>query len=815
MAQYTLARNSACEQFVRSNRIEHLWRALTQATDTLLADGVTDTPLALLAVGGYGRRELFPYSDVDVLLLVPENASEAVRHQAEQLLHRLWERHSGISHAVRSISETIAAAKADHTIAASLLTARYIAGDSAAFRSLTRQLKQQLWGKDTAKFIITKLEERDRRHAKWGESRFMLEPNIKEGKGAIRDLQMLYWLAEYCYGTRRRTELLTAAEWRRCKAAYTFFAVVRAQMHLLRGRADERLTFDLQTEIATRLRFRGRTVQQKAERLMRRYFQMAREVGTLTRILCARLEQEQMRPAPALPSHAADKPLPEGLILRAGRLDFTDADILDSTPSLAVTLFLAASTGGYVIHPDAYLAIARAMPVIGRRLMFEGAANEQLLELLLTSKAPEMHLRRMNEAGILGALIPEFERVTGMMQYDGYHTYTVDEHSLVAVGNLAAIEQGLWQDKLPVTTAVAREKFDRAVLYVATLCHDLAKGTGGAHAEKGEVLVTRIAARFGLTPAQASMAAWLVRHQELLTKTAFKRDLSDPNTIAEFVSVVQSLERLRLLLMLTVADIRAVGPGIWNGWKGALMRDLYTRAQAMMGIGEVSFRQAGRLSEIEQRVYGEWHLVPQRPAFAVTHDRFRAITEVTCATAYRSGCFRALVGVLSYLGGSIVTARSVRRDDAVLMTIGIQNLSEHSFADEDARLQSLPELFTQALEGTIDFTRELPKRRRIGRGRNVTITPAVLIDNAMSAQATVIEIVARDRIGLLYDLLGGLQDCQLQLVSAQLATYGIKAVDVFHVKDAYGHKMLHPARLAQIERHLLAVCGKTAQSGAR
>lgn len=814
IAQYTQARNTACEQFLANNRVDQLWRGLTQATDELLLDAGIDPSLTLIAVGGYGRRELFPHSDIDVLVLVPEDASEDMREQAAQLLRHLWDRHTAVSHAVRTPCETIAAAQTDHTIAASLLSARYISGDAAAYRSLMRVLKAQVWGQETSIFTVIKLQERDVRHAKWGDSRFMLEPNVKEGKGALRDLQTLYWIADYC--AAKRNDLLNTVEWKRCKAAYTFFSIVRAHMHLIRGRADERLTFDLQTELAGRLGFRGRTVQQKAERFMRRYFQMARETGTLTRIFCARLEQEQLRPSPALPHSTSEKPLPEGLILRGGRLDFAQAEALIEHPALAVALFVVASEHSYIIHPDAYLSIARAMPVIGRRLMFEGEASAQLLQLMLTSKTPEVHLRRMNEAGILGALIPEFERVAGMMQYDGYHTYTVDEHSLVAVGNLAAIEQGLWREQFPLTTAVARENFDRAALYVAMLCHDLAKGTGGAHAQKGEALVTRIAIRFGLSQAQANVAAWLVGHQELLTETAFKRDLGDSNTIADFVAVVQSPERLRLLLLLTVADVKAVGPTIWNGWKGALMRELYHRAQALMGVGEASIPQAGRLPEAAQHAYRQWQAAPQQPVFAITHDRFRAISEITCATSYTPHCFRQLAGVLSYLGASIVTARIARlQDDAAVMTIGIQDIAGNSFADEDDRLESLPELFAKAEAGKIDFARELPKRRKIGRGRDVAVTPAVFIDNSASAKATVIEVNARDRIGLFYDILGGLEDCQLQLVSAQLATYGAKAVDVFYVKDAYGHKVVHWTRLAQIERHLLAVCGEPAQNGTR
>ena len=822
LSHYTQAREKACAEFTENSRIEPLWRALTDAADELLQEALPmQSEYTLVAVGGYGRGELFPYSDIDLLVLVPDGASEEMRQQTVSLLHQLWERHGGISHAVRSIGETVEAARNDHTIAAALLDARYVAGNRAAFRALTKHLRDEIWGQDAALFTIAKLAEHDARHAKWGESRFRLEPNVKEGKGGLRDLQTLYWIALYCYGALKKCPLLTVAEWREYHQAYKFFAVVRAHMHLLRGRADERLTFDLHTQIAARLHFRGPAVQQKAERMMRRYFQFARTTGALTRIFCAGLEQQQLRPSPLMLNHPVlERPLPEGFAIRGGRLDFATDTVLSEQPAATVALFAVASDYGLTIHPDAYLAIDRAMPVISRRLMFEGTANEHLLQLMLRSKTPEIHLKRMNEAGILGALIPEFERVTGMMQYDGYHTYTVDEHSITAVGNLAAIEQGGWREELPLATQIAREISDRAALYVAMLCHDLAKGTGGAHAEKGEAMVTRIAMRFGLSASQVALAAWLVKHQELLTETAFKRDLDDAHTLTDFVALVQSPERLRLLLLLTVSDVKAVGPSIWNGWKGALMRSLYARAMALMGVTPeatlVPVLLLDRLGHAARHVYGKWQETPLMPAVVVTHDRFQAISEITCCTAATDDCFRMLAGVLAYLGASIVSARiALLEGDAALMTVGIQDIAGNSFADEDERLAGLEALLARAAKGAIDFVRELPKRRKLSRGREVAIMPAVFVDNGLSAEATVIEVNARDRIGLFYDILGALDHCRLQLVSAQLATYGTKAVDVFYVKNAYGHKILHPAKLAEIERHLLAVCAGTAQDGRR
>ena len=849
LAQYHAARAQAIESFAHHNRIQPLWRALTQATDGLLAALADNDAMTLIAVGGYGKREMFPYSDVDVLVLLGD---ETVSHEGDAAaawLQQGWDMRLPISHATRNTEETIEAARADPSIAAALMDARFISGNRAAYLTLKKRLKHDVFGSAPHAFVAAKLAERDARHEKWGDSRFMLEPNIKEGKGGLRDLHTLTWLTRYCYGVTKasdvvRTDLLTHEEWKHYRSAYLFFATVRAHMHLQRGRAEERLTFDLQTYIAAKLHFRGRTPQEKAERFMRRYFQYARHVGALTRIFCALLEEENLRtPQAPFMKETVERHLPDGFTLDAARLNFAPSVNLAEQPSLAVQLFYVAQKNGLDIHPRAQLAISRTLGVLTNRLPFEGEANRLFLEILLATKAPDMALRRMNETGVLGALIPEFGRITGMMQYDGYHTYTVDEHTIVAIGNLASFETGMASDDLPLTTAVAKEIDDRAPLYLAMLGHDLAKGTGGRHAEKGEAIVARIAARLGLTVHAAALAGWLVKNHLVLSETAFKRDLDDPQTIDDFVTLVQSPERLRLLLLVTVADIRAVGPAIWNGWKGALMRDLYHRAMLKMGVGgthlpphseveeelladmprklrsaateflgqrlPTSWWYRPRSEQIDSiRAYGQWKEKPATPSLVVAHDNFRAVSEITCCFGHQPALFRTLAGVMAWIGASIVSARMLQlADGGALATIGIQDVEGKSFASEAARLMPLAELIRKGLHGQLDFERELPKRRMLSRGRDVTIAPSVFIDNQVSAHATVIEVNARDRLGLLYDMLRALEDCQLQVITAHIATYGKKAVDVFYVKDQYGIKVIHPSKLAHVQQAVLAAGG--------
>lgn len=810
LKHYSAAREAALQAFRRTHRVQALWRALTRATDDLLAHAALPDGAALIAVGGYGRRELFPFSDVDVLILVPDNAGAQGEAQVIALLQSLWDQQIPVSHATRSARETVTLAVRDATICTALMDARLIAGDRPAFLKLKRTLKREVFGSNPRQFVEAKLAERDTRHARYGDSRFMLEPNIKEGKGGLRDLQTLTWLARYCYGIAKagelvRDDLLQPAEWNHFRHAYVFFSTVRACLHIARGRADERLSFDLQTQIAAELGFRGKTSNQRAERLMLRYFQFAREVGALTRMVCALLEEQNMRARPApFVTEGVAKELPDYLGIENGRLNFTENADPMQAPHQALDLFALAQVHDIDIHPRAQLMLSRLLPRMGRHLPLDGESNRLFLTMLLSPKAPEITLRRMNETGVLAAIIPEFRRITGQMQYDGYHTYTVDEHTLVAVANLAAIESGVWERELPLATQLARDISDRAVLYIAMLCHDIAKGAGGGHADKGASMTMRIANRLGLNNERAELVGWLVQHHLLLSDTAFKRDLDDPQTIADFVNVVQSPERLRLLLLITAADIKAVGPTIWNGWKGSLMRTLYQRAMAAMGVGLTPVQN----DALPEGLIARWKAKPNMPAIDIRHDTFRAVTEITCCMHYAPRLFAALAGVMAWVGGSIVSARMRQltpeeAEGAVLAQWQIQNLRGESFAEDGARLKKLPQLILQALDGSLPLAEGLPKRRVVAKKPSVSIRSGVFIDNQVSAAASVIEVNARDRIGLLHAMLRALDDCQLQVMTAHIATYGQLAVDVFYVKDAYGHKLTHYARQAQVQQALL------------
>lgn len=809
--RYIAARQQAMEAFEGSHRIQPLWKALSDATDALLASAPLPKGTALIAVGGYGRRELFPFSDVDVLILLPDAGDAQQELAVVQLLQALWDQHIPVSHATRTMSETIALAQKDATVCAALMDARLVMGERKPHLALKRLLRTQVFGHQPRQFVEAKLEERDQRHARYGDSRFMLQPNIKEGKGGLRDLQTLNWLARYCYGSKRALDLVhedvvSAAEWRHYRQAYLFFSTVRAQLHVMRQRADDRLSFDAQPAIATALGFRGATPELRAQRLMLRYFRFARAVGNMTRMLCATLEEQQLRaqPAPFVQDNVA-RSLPDYLQLDHGRLNFSEAADMMEQPHVVIGLFAAAQEHGLDIHPRAQLTLSRTLPRMGRRLTLDGESNRLFLSILLSQSAPDITLRRMNEMGALPAILPEFGKLSGQMQYDGYHTYTTDEHILVAIGNLRQLELGNWIAQHPLSTSLARDAHDRAVLFVAMLCHDIAKGTGGKHAETGAGVAEHVAQRLGLSGDEAMLVGWLVKHHALVSDTSFKRDLDDQQTIDDFIAIVQSPERLRLLLLLTVADIKAVGPTIFNGWKGALMRTLYHRAMKAMGVG-ATYREGDDDSDA---LIAQWQKNPENPAVAIAHDAFRDVTIVTICLETVPRLFTVLAGVLSTLGASIVSARIRQLETASLCEFHIQDVHGRAFDEDARRLKNLPQLIADALENGVVIAQKLAARRVVSKTRELAVRPAVFIDNQVSASASVVEVNARDRVGLLYAMLRAFDECGLTVMTAHIATYGQLAVDVFYVKDGYGHKLTHTARQAQLQQTLRDAIGGT------
>ncbi len=811
--------------------------------------------LGVVAVGGYGRSDLAPYSDIDLLFLVPWKSTPWLEQVVEHMLYLLWDLGLEVGHAVRSVDDTIRRAKADMTIRTSILEARYLWGDRSLFRSLMNRFERDIVAQTGPDFVRAKLEERDKRHERMGDSRYVLEPNVKDGKGGLRDLHTLYWIAKYLYRVREVDELveakvLTRAEYNRFAKAQDFLWRVRCHLHRLNGRHEDRLTFDTQTEVASLMGYTDRPGVRGVERFMKYYFLNAKDVGDLTRIFAAAIEDAQLAPRQR-PWISAAREEVEGFAVEGGRLSVTDRNHFRDHPRDLIRLFHVAQAKRLAIHPRTLWLMTQHLKLIDQDMREDDEANRLFVEILTSTNDPEGTLRVMNEAGVMGRFLPDFGRVVAQMQHDMYHVYTVDEHSIRAIGVLAAIERGEVGDELPLATKIFPQLLQRDVLYLAVLLHDIAKGRGGDHSILGAEIAEQLGPRLGFTADETETVAWLVRWHLLASNTAFRRDVGDPKTVEDFVAVVQSMERLRLLLVLTVADIRAVGPQVWNGWKGQLLRELYYRAEEMLsgGHGEAlgkHERVAAMVADLRSRlagwddraldVYADRLVTPYWLAFdSDTHerharlirrteeaaddgemptvavetrvDRFRAITEVTVFAPDERGLFARITGALALAGANIVDARIFTTlDGMALDTFWVQN-EMHQALDDEARLARLVDVTTQALTGNLDLDAEIARRRDAWqrRSRSLPVEPRVLIDNKASSKHTVIEVNAPDRLGLLYDLTQAITALGLSIVTARIATYGERAVDAFYVRDAFGLKTTHDKKLDEIKAVLRTV----------
>ncbi|MBC7522299.1 MAG: [protein-PII] uridylyltransferase, partial [Sandarakinorhabdus sp.] len=488
--------------------VDQLLRLLFDATVTDLYPATNRTSserLTLVAVGGYGRGQMAPFSDIDLLFLTPWKQTPWGEQVIETMLYLLWDMGLKVGHATRSLDEMVRMAKADITIRTALLESRFVWGDQPLYAEAQQRYRRDVVAGTARAFTAEKLAERDERHKKMGDSRYVVEPNLKEGKGGLRDLHTLFWIGKYAYQVETVAELvdkglLTTAELKQFRRAESFLWAVRINLHDIAGRAEERLTFDVQRELATRLRYAERGGMSAVERFMRHYFLMAKTVGDLTGLFLAHLD-ESFNKASWLPTLTRRPSRLNGFTLRRGQIGVPSDDFFKADPVRLLEMFALADRQKLTIHPNAMRQAARDVTLIDERIRRDRAANALFLDVLTSPNDPESALRWMNEAGVFGRFVPDFGRVVAQMQYDMYHHYTVDEHTIRAIGLVARIESGVLKAEHPLSARVIQQLGSRRVLYAAVLLHDIAKGRGGDHSELGADIAERLCPRLGLTPA--------------------------------------------------------------------------------------------------------------------------------------------------------------------------------------------------------------------------------------------------------------------------------------------------------------------------
>jgi [protein-PII] uridylyltransferase len=630
---------------------------------------------------------------------------------------------------------------------------------------------------------------------------------------------------------------------------------VRVKLHYLANRAEERLSFDIQPDLTARMGFTGDSPRRAVEKFMKAYFLVAKDVGDLTRIFCAALEEQNRKPKPSLarllPGFLKPRTDNDDFFVENGRLN-APANAFTRDPVNLIRIFHMADEKSVDVHPAAVRTITRSLDLIDEKLRNDKEANRLFLGILTSRRDPERTLRWMNEAGVLGRFVPAFDHAVGLMQFNMYHHFTVDEHLIRAVGNVAAIERGELKTEHPLSTEVIKRVQSREALYVSILLHDIGKGLPGDHSLVGANIAENLCPRLGLSPADTAAVVFLVRDHLVMSDTAQKRDLSDPKTVRDFVAAVQSPEMLRLLLVLTVADIRAVGPGVFNGWKGQLLRELYYEAEAAMSGGDAMPGRAARIeaakTKLRERIsdlpppvreravtrhYDPYWLAFDEAAYerqarlianadakgdllsmTAESDAFRAVTEVTIYTPDHPGLFSKLAGAIAVSGGSIVDAKAFTTSDGFALDVfWIQDAEGEAFGDP-SRIARLRQSIEKTLSGETSPKRVLAERpARKKRVAAFKVQPRVGFDNEASTSATVVEVEGLDRQGFLYDVTQALFESGLSISSSIVATYGERAIDVFYVRDGFGHKITHPERLKSVEARLLKVLSEEALEG--
>ncbi|MGE0008500.1 MAG: [protein-PII] uridylyltransferase [Parvibaculaceae bacterium] len=821
--------------------------------------------LTVVAVGGYGRGTLAPGSDIDLLFLLPYKRTGWSESVIEFILYALWDTRLKVGHATRSVDDCIRLAQSDSTILTAILEARFICGEPSLFETLNRRFRKEIAAKGAKAFVASKLAERDERHFKAGESRYLVEPDVKNGKGGLRDLHTLFWIAKFLSGANSTKELAEKGVFTREELALfvkseDFLWAVRCHLHFLAGRAEDRLSFDRQPDLAERLGYKAHAGLRHVERFMKHYFLVAKDVGDLTRIFSASLEAQEMKPTPVLgrvlgrfaQRRSGRVEGAPDFRIEANRLTIAGEDALTGRPVNIIRLFALAAEKDLEIHPDALKAVRRNLARIDKDLRAEPEANALFLAMLTEARDPETALRRMNEAGVLGRFIPEFGRIVAMMQFNMYHHYTVDEHLIRAVGILAAIERGRFSSDHPLSTEIFPTLSSRRALYVAVLLHDIAKGRKESHSTAGERVAKTLCPRLGLSAPETETVAWLVRHHLLMSETAQMRDLNDFKTILDFANVVQSPQRLKLLLILTVADVRAVGPTAWNGWKGQLLRTLYFETEPILSGGHTSISRKERVAEAQAKFFAHYPgwTGDEKDAYAARHydaywlnvdterqvaheklmararregepvatavrtDEFTAITELTIHAPDHPRFLALITGACAAANANIVGAQIFTTADGLALdTILIQR----QFADSDderRRAERVAGLVRQVLKGEVRIKDLIARvQHPESRLQAFTVPPRVIIDNESSNLFTVIEVNGLDRVGILYDLTEALYHLNLNIGSAHITTYGERVIDVFYVTDLTGAKIVGAARRAEIERRLLAVLAKREPAG--
>ncbi len=828
----------------RSAIMDHLLKRVWRRFELDRTDDV-----ALIAVGGYGRGELHPYSDVDLKLLLSKPADKDLQQRMSDFLTFLWDIGLPVGHSVRTLDECVRASAEDITIATNLIESRLLVGPEALFRTMNERLAPpHIW--PSREFFEAKLEEQQRRHHRFGDTAYRLEPNVKESPGGLRDIQMVGWVTKRHLGASSLHELvahgfISEDEYRTLAHGQMFLWRVRLALHTLAGRREDRLLFDYQRTIADLFGYTDEDHNLAVEQFMQSYYRTVMELQRLNETLL-QLYQEAI-----LYADEDDEPvlINRRFQARKGFLEVTRENVFKRYPSALLELFLTMQH-----HPELKGVRASTIRLVRRHCHLiddkfrSNIANRSLfMEILRQPSGITHELRRMNRYGVLAAYWPSFARVVGRMQYDLFHTFTVDEHTLFVVRNIRRLSVPEFAHELPFCSELFTQIPKPELLYLAALFHDIAKGRGGDHSELGADEAETFCLEHGLSQYDARLVSWLVKHHLLMSLTAQRKDINDPADINAFADEVGNLTRLNYLYLLTVADIRATNPTLWNSWKDSLLRELYHAAKRVMQRGlDNPLAREDLITEVKHaslhilearsvdldacrrlwRDFDEeyflrhsddeiaWHTQAivqsdpaQWPLVLIRQLTARGSTEIFVYAQGHHHLFAMITSALARLGLNILDARiTTTAADYTLDTFMVLDESGRPI-DERYKLDEIAGTLSDLLRHPEHVPVEVA--RRVSRKlRHFDVPTRIEFDTTSNGRQTVLELVTADHPGLLSRIGMAFTDSDVLVHNARITTIGEQAEDVFIITDLKHQPITDDWHLALIRDCLLRRLGR-------
>jgi len=838
---------------------EEVVQAITKMTDTMIIklfrSILEDLPpvkrkdeqLTLVATGGYGRGELNPFSDIDLMFLYKGKDSARIEDIAQKLLYFLWDMRLDVGYSVRTIPDCIEMAGSDLTIRTALLDSRYLAGGRLLFKELQKVIFTQILTKGSDAFIREKLAEMRKRREKYGSSVYLLEPNLKEGEGGLRDLHTAIWAAKSKYKVATLRELiikgvLAEEELDEYSRALAYLWRIRNELHYLAGRKNDQLTFDAQNRVAEFLGYQDNGRVLAVEEFMRDYYLHANDVEHFSSLLvnkCVTREEGAFR----IIGYFIRRPIGEGFYVLKGELVVPDESVVEKDPARLMKLFEYAQKQGVSLSLRAKALIRRSLDLVNDKFRRSREVNASFFNILRSDKGVAETLRLMHHLQFLNRFIPEFERTYCKVQHDLYHIYTVDIHSLFAVEEIIRLWKGEHAEDLPLLTQVARDVDKRELLLLAVLMHDIGKGGGGRHAELGAEMMPTIARRMGLSKEDSERLEFLIRHHILLAHIAQRRDLNDEKMIVQFARQMGTSENLKMLYLLTYADIKAVGPDVWTEWKGRLTQELYEKAFQVLERGDFRMEASSeRVKKVKRQVIellgDEFplaavkeelkamairHLLANPPKVLaehvkillslegktivtrVEHDHEGGFSNCTVCTLDVPGLFSMITGVMAANGMNILGAQIHTGTNGKALDVLQVNAPQGFVITDTARWGRLDEDLRQVLQGQVNVRTLVEKRQRgtvLADRPRPRFPTRVEIDNEVSADYTVIDIYTHDKVGLLYSITSTLTELGLYIGISKISTKVDQVADVFYVKDIFGHKVTSDRKVEEIRERL-------------